>query len=231
MKRTAAIACLLAAMTGMAWGASQVDSVRARHDVAPETHPNSAFWRGVPAVFADSDYTGDAVPGYRMEVRSRWTPNNLYILFICPYDKLNLKPDPKTDAETNQLWKWAVAEAFIGSDFKNIRRYKEFEMSPQGEWVDLDINLDAPHHEDGWVWNSGFKVDARIDAKTKTWYGCMRIPYSSIDRRPAAAGNLLRINFYLSEGAGASHKGIEWQPTGTPSFHTPQAFGRLLLVK
>lgn len=80
MKRTAAIACLWAAMTGMAWGASQIDIVRARHDVAPDTHPNSAFWRGVPAVFAESDYTGDAVPGYRMEARSRWTPNNLYIL-------------------------------------------------------------------------------------------------------------------------------------------------------
>ena len=70
MKRTAAIACLWAAMTGMAWGAGQIDIVRARHDVAPETHPNSAFWRGVPAVFAESDYTGDAVPGYRMEARS-----------------------------------------------------------------------------------------------------------------------------------------------------------------
>ena len=45
------------------------------------------------------------------------------------------------DIETNELWNWDVAEVFIGSDFKNIRRYKEFEVSPQAEWVDLDINL------------------------------------------------------------------------------------------
>ena len=60
-----------------------------------------------------------------------------------------------------------MAEVFIGSDFKNIRRYKEFEISPQGEWVDLDINLDAPRHEDGWVWNSGFQASARIDSGTQ----------------------------------------------------------------
>ena len=50
------------------------------------------------------------------------------------------------DIETNELWNWDVAEVFIGSDFKNIRRYKEFEVSPQAEWVDLDVNLDAPRH-------------------------------------------------------------------------------------
>jgi len=77
------------------------------------------------------------------------------------------KPDPTMSAETNELWKWDVAEVFIGSDFENIRRYREFEISPQGEWVDLDIDLDAPRHEDGWVWNSGFKVSARIDSRNQ----------------------------------------------------------------
>lgn len=76
-------------------------------------------------------------------------------------------------AGTNELWNWNVAEVFIGSDFKNIRRYKEFEISPQGEWVDLEINLDTPHHEDGWVWNSGFTVSARIDPAAKVRYGFM----------------------------------------------------------
>ena len=72
-----------------------------------------------------------------------------------------------------------MAEVFIGSDFKNIRRYKEFEISPRGEWIDLDIDLDAPRHEDGWVWNSGFEAAARVDAASKIWYGFMRIPYSA----------------------------------------------------
>jgi hypothetical protein len=55
-------------------------------------------------------------------VRSRWTKNNLYLLFVCKYEELHLKTEPATDRETNALWNWDVAEAFIGSDFANIRR-------------------------------------------------------------------------------------------------------------
>ena len=108
-------------------------------------------------------------------MRSRWTNQYLYFLFICPYQQLNLKPQPKTDVETNELWNWDVAEAFIGSDMQNIRKYKEFEVSPRGEWVDLDINLDTPHHEDGWIWNSGFTVAARID-ELEPAIGFQRVP-------------------------------------------------------
>jgi hypothetical protein len=75
-------------------------------------------------------------------VRSRWTFYNLYLLFTCAYDAnepLNLKPDPDLEKETNELWNWDVVEVFLGADANNIRRYKEFEISPQGEWVDLDV--------------------------------------------------------------------------------------------
>ena len=61
----------------------------------------------------------------------------LYLLFVNYYQSLNLKPNPVTDADTPQLWNWDVSEAFIGSDFSNIKRYKEFQVSPQGEWIDL----------------------------------------------------------------------------------------------
>src|SRR6266568_7497780 len=84
----------------------------------------------------------------------------------------------------------------IGADFKDVKRYKEFEISPQGEWIDLDVDLHKPHHEEGWTWNSGFKVSARIDRMAHIWYGVMRIAYSAIDPRPATPGNLLRVNLF-----------------------------------
>jgi len=211
--------------------ADRIESKRAPRDASADTEPNSAFWRGVPPIFAERDSSGNPVPGYRMEIRSRWTPGNLFFLFICPYEQLYLKPGPKTETETNELWNWDVAEAFIGSNFQNIRRYKEFEVSPQGEWVDLDIDLDAPRHEDGWVWNSGFQPAARIDPAARIWYAFMRIPYAAIDSRPAAAGNLLRINFFLSEGARPNHKSVLWQPTHGRSFHVPEVFGTIKLVE
>jgi hypothetical protein len=221
---------LAIAGTNWAAGAGQAESKRAPRDVEADTDPGSAFWRGAPAIFLENDRNGKPVPGYKSEIRSRWTPQNLYFLFVCPYEELNLKPNPNISAETNQLWNWDVAETFIGSDPEHIRRYKEFEISPEGEWVDLDINLDAPRHEDGWTWNSGIKVAARIDRDAKVWYGVMQIPYASIDNRRAAEGNVLRINFFRSQGPQATRKALTWQPTNRTTFHVPEAFGTIKLV-
>jgi len=205
-------------------------SQRASGDVSSDTNPDSEFWKAAPRVIAGSDTFGREVSGHHTEIRSRWTAGNLYFLFICPYEQLHLKPEPRVSGETNQLWKWDVAEVFVGADFQNIRRYREFEVSPQGEWVDLDIDLDQPHHEDGWLWNSGFQSAARIDAAAHVWYCFMRIPYASIDTRPARAGNELRINFYRSQGPPDAHKAIAWRPTGKNTYHVPESFGLLKLA-
>jgi hypothetical protein len=205
-------------------------SKHAGHDREPDTYPNSAFWRGAIAITADRDPFGKVIAEHRTEVRSKWTRNNLYFLFTCPYAKLYLKPQPRKDVETNELWNWDVAEVFIGSDTHDIRHYKEFEVSPQDEWIDLDIDLNKPHHEDGWIWNSRFQVAARIDESAKTWYACMRIPYSSIDAKPAAAGNILRANFFRAQGPPAERKEITWRPTHQSTFHVPEAFGTLKLI-
>jgi hypothetical protein len=133
--------------------------------------------------------------------------------------------------ETNELWNWDVAELFIGSDFHNIRRYKEFEISPQREWIDLDVNLDLPDHTVGWTWNSGFQVAARIDAKTKIWYGAMRIPFAALDSRPPVAGMTFRANLFRGQGPPERHKSIAWMAPMSETFHTPEKFGLLTLVK
>lgn len=229
--RTCKLIALLCAAMSSAQTSNTFLSTHAIEDIAPDTDPHSAFWQAAPSIAADRDPFGNVVPGHRTEIRSRWTQHNIYFLFICPYESLHLNAQPRTDIETNQLWNWDVAEVFIGSDAANIRRYKEFEVSPQGEWIDLDIDLAKPHHQDGWVWNSGFKVSARIDARAKIWYACMRIPYASIDTRPAAAGNLLRGNFFRAQGPPPNRVQICWQPTHQRSFHVPEAFGAIKLVE
>ena len=179
----------------------------------------------------ETDPHGNPVPKYRTEVRTRWTAQNLYFLFVCPYEQLNLRPNPKTSTETYGLWNWDVAEVFIGADFKDVKRYKEFEISPQGEWTDLDIDLHKPHHEEGWTWNSGFQVSARIDRAARVWYGAVKIPYSAIDTRPPAAGNILRINLFRSQGPGPNRQEITWQVPMANTFHVPERFGLLELTK
>jgi hypothetical protein len=191
---------LICGFGGVSAGGQTIPSLWSDSDSRLDTDASSAFWRGSEANYMDSGPHGKPDPKYRTEIRTRWTDKNLYFLFICPYEELYLKPNPVTSAETNELWNWDVAEAFIGSDFEHIRQYKEFEISPQGEWVDLDIDLDHRHPEGGWKWNSGFEVAARIDENAHVWYGAMKIPYSAIDSRPATAGNLLRINLFRSQG-------------------------------
>ncbi|MBV9625661.1 MAG: carbohydrate-binding family 9-like protein [Acidobacteria bacterium] len=207
-----------------------IKSLWAAADIALDTDSKSPFWRGAQPVYMETDPHGSSVPKYRTQVRTRWTKQNLYFLFICPYEQLNLKPSPKTAEETNQLWNWDVAEVFIGSDFRDIRRYKEFEVSPQGEWTDLDVDLTKPHHEEGWIWNSGFQVSARIDRARHLWYGAMMIPYSAVDGRPAAVGNRLRINLFRSQGPGPHRQEITWQAPMADTFHVPERFGLLQLV-
>ena len=143
------LAFLVCAGTALAGGKPTVKAVFASGDVPLNTDASTAFWRSAGIASLEKDTQGKDVPNFHGEVRMRWTRDNLYFLFICPYDELYLKPAPTTRQETNELWNWDVAEVFISANFRDIKLYKEFEVSPQGEWVDLDIDLHKPHHEDG----------------------------------------------------------------------------------
>ena len=223
---------LIVACASGAFAASPtIKAIWAEHDVPLDTNPSSKFWSGAFPIYMDADPHGKPDPKYRTEIRIRWTNQNLYILYICPYEQLHLKPAPHASTETNELWNWDVAEAFIGSDLKDIQRYKEFEISPQGEWVDLDIDLHNPHHEEGWTWDSGMEVSARVDHTAHVWFGAMRVPYSAIDSRPAVAGNVLRINLFRSQGPPSARHEIAWRSPMSNSFHVPERFGLLELVK
>ena len=210
-------------------GSGVLESAHSARDFELDPDPASDAWKHAPRVVADHDKSGAPIAGPPMEIRSRWTNENLYLLYICPYDQLNLKPDPDPQAETPRLWNWDVAEAFIGSDFENIGRYKEFQVSPQSEWVDLDIDRGDPKRQEGMRWNSGYAVKARIDAQAKIWYGVMRIPFRALDGRPPEKGRELRIGLYRIAGVEPSKQHYAWRPTGQATFHYPQAFGTLRL--
>jgi hypothetical protein len=221
----------LAALTGAAFAADNgntIASIYSDRESKPAADQGSAFWKGIDPVIIESDYMGEPMPRYRTEVRSRWTKNNLYLLFVCPYEEFWLKPNPDALQETNELWKWDVAEAFLGSDLEHINRYREFEVSPHGEWIDLDIDRGNPRQA-GWNWNSGFEVKARIDEKLHLWYAEMVIPWSAFSGDLPKEGGELRANFFLS--VGESKKNLAWRTPHKRTFHAPEAFGILKLKK
>lgn len=203
-----------------------------KKDAALTTDPRASMWKNAPLVVAANSAKGVPTPGHRTEIRARWTDKNLYFLFTCPYEQLYLISPPVTGKETNKLWDYDVAEVFIGADFEKIWQYREFQISPQGEWVDLDIDRKNPKPEGGWLWNSGYTVAAKLDSVKKIWYGAMKIPIASITDKPAAPGTQFRIDYFRLQGPPPNRASIAWLPTGpTGNHHIPSAFGLLKLEK
>jgi hypothetical protein len=206
-----------------------LESAYAARDPGLSTDPAGEAWGTAPRVLAGRDRMGDPVPGPPTEIRSRWTHEHLYLLFICPYTDLNVAPDPHLAEETERLWHRDVVEAFIGADLEHIGRYKEFQASPLGEWADLDIDRQNPGAQQGQRWNSGLAVQGRVDAKDRVWYAVMRIPFRALTSRPAVAGLELRLGLFRIAGIAEPRTRYVWQPTGQPTFHAPEAFGILRL--
>lgn len=207
-----------------------ITAQEAKKDADLNLDPRSSFWKGAQPVFITADTMGKPAP-YRTEVRARWTKDNLYLLYVAPYDELNLRPNPDTTKDTNGLWNTDVVETFIGWDYDHIKQYKELEVSPQGEWVDLNIDRDKMGDRDAIKWNSGYKVAARIDRDKKIWYAEMKIPFTAINNnKPATAGQTLRIGLFRCAGPRANRLILSWQPTMAMTFHSPEHFGTLLLA-
>ena len=221
------LAALLASVAPAA--ARPVLESRPAIDETLSADPEAPFWREAPGVFAEGDVFGSALPVLRTEIRSRWSATALYLLYVCPYNQLNLKLNPDRVRETMSLWNWDVAEAFLAGDPAHPERYREFEVSPQGEWVDLDIDPRKSKWGDP-SWNSGFHVAARIDEAHHLWYGAMAIPWAALIDGAPKPGLELRANFYRLQGPPPYRALIAWQPTGKATFHVPEAFGVLRLA-
>jgi hypothetical protein len=223
---------LFCASMGLAQDKGVFLSYYADKAVEPTADANSAFWKGIQGVFIEKSVLGPAMPEFRAEVRSRWTKEYIYFLFIGPYQKLTLNSNPDTVKETYRLWEKDCFEVYLGADFEHTNRYREFQMSPQAEFLDLDIDstMAKPGFNGENNWNAGMKVKARIDAKKKIWYGEMRIPIAAVDNRPAQAGHEMRINLYRQDGAPPDRIFLAWQPPGVWNPHHPEKFGTLKLV-
>ena len=67
---------------------ASIVSVEASADTALTADPDSPFWKSVVGGVANRDNLGNAVVKDVMKVRSRWTNDNLYLLFSCTFSSL-----------------------------------------------------------------------------------------------------------------------------------------------
>src|SRR5215472_5185914 len=105
------------------------------------THPAAEWGRAEPVRFC-ADWQGrNSDPGLDTEARVLWSPSALYLRFVCRYRDLFFFEDSDPDGRRDHLWDRDVAEAFLQPpDAASPRFYKEFEVAPNGMWIDLDIS-------------------------------------------------------------------------------------------
>ncbi|MEO7144949.1 MAG: tetratricopeptide repeat protein [Bryobacteraceae bacterium] len=203
-------------------------------DGMPELNadPQSGLWKRASStpMLKDCSHNID-YPALASEVRVFWTDSDLYLLFICPYQKLNIWEPAQKDRPRNKLWDRDVVEFFLGSDWTEIRKYREFEIAPTGDWIDLAIDLSRKSYDR--TWRSGWKITTRIDEKAHVWYAAARVPLKSVSETAVEAGTKWRVNLYRIEGEGPDSKRhfLCWQPTcagNRDPNHVPENFGTLV---
>lgn len=186
--------------------------------------PMANSWNIAHPVHFDADWQAkNADPKRSTEVRILWTPETLYLKFVARYKVITVFNDAEPNGRRNKLWDRDVAEVFLQPDPSTLRHYKEFEVSPNGYWIDLDINDRALADL-----KSGLIRRVHLDEAAKTWTAELAIPMKSLVQRFDEHATW-RINFYRVEGAAEPRFYSSWQPTNTaqPNFHVPELFGYL----
>jgi alpha-galactosidase len=187
--------------------------------------PTSRDWGGAPVLRFDRNWKGqEADPARMTEVRLLWTPESLFAHFHANYRTLTVFSDSREDGWRDQLWDRDVAEVFLQPAGSDPRRYLEFEVSPNGFWIDLSIALGEKEDL-----CSGMRRKISSDAKGKTWTAELSLPIKSLTSE-FNPKEMWRANFYRIEGEQEPRFYSAWSPTFTeqPNFHVPATFGTLL---
>lgn len=189
-----------------------------------EGFPPRAAWEKAAAIRYDRDWTGENPdPERATEVRLLWTAETLFIRFRCVYRNITVFPDARADGWRYELWDRDVAETFLQPDSTDPFQYLEFEVSPNGYWIDLAVS-----HGKIAELHSGLLRRVRMDEKARTWTAELAIPMKSLTGR-FDPQRPWRANFFRIEGQKEPRFYSAWSPTRSPkpNFHVPSAFGVL----
>jgi len=132
-------------------------------------------------------------------------------------------PDAEPSGRRDHLWDRDVVEVFLQPDPTYPGHYFEFEVSPNGYWIDLNIE-----HGERSDPQSGMKCRTHIDEGSRVWTAELAVPLRSLALH-FDPSSVWRVNFFRVEGARLNPAFI---PLGVPptlrnQFPRPTAFGKL----
>jgi alpha-galactosidase len=203
---------------------SEIVAARIARDIQLDSKNPAVEWELATPISFSADWQGkNADPTLETEVRVLWSPANLYLRFVCHFRELFVFEESDANGRRDQLWDRDVAEAFLQPEPSPDRYYKEFEVAPNGMWIDLDISPIGLANL-----KSGLTRSVHIDEQQRIWVAELAIPLRALagSVEPNARWH---ANFYRVEGQSEPRQYLAWQPTFTPqpNFHVPNAFGIL----
>jgi len=204
-------------------------------DFVPDADLSEREWKGAERAAFDHDWTGRRhFPDSLVQVASLWSAQYIYFAFWCNYTRLNVYEGEDTTKERWRLWERDVVEVFINPQPDRWKHYYEFEVAPNNQWLDLEIDLDRTPFNDA-AWDSAFEHATRIDAASRIWTCEMRIPLKSLSVERIESDARWRGNFYRAEGRedSSERRLLAWSPTlgERANFHKPGRFGVIRFVK
>jgi hypothetical protein len=190
------------------------------------------LWEKAEIVTIDSYWSGRKAPESRhFQTRILWSKTALYVHFEANQkEPLVISNPPNLTSKTRGLWERDVCEIFLAPKKEDFRRYFEFEIAPNGEWIDLGIYQKPEERITDWDYNSEMESAARIE-KEKVLMA-IKIQWKAFGVYPKA-GDVWLGNIFRCVGAGETRGYLAWSPTmtTTPNFHVPEKFGQFKFVK
>jgi alpha-galactosidase len=203
---------------------SEVVATYIDHEITVNVAHSAAEWQRASPVVFSSDWRGENPdPERQTEVRILWSRQTLYLRFECRYRELYVFEDSEPNGRRDHLWDRDVAEAFLQPDPSRVQFYREFEVSPNGMWIDLDIFPGGLADL-----KSGLQRSVTVNQDLHTWAAELSIPIRALTLQ-FDPSKIWRANFYRVEGSKEPRDYLAWQPTHSPkpNFHVPSAFGIL----
>ncbi len=204
-------------------------------DFVPNGDLTKGVWKDAERVTLGDRMSHKPLAGSETQVASLWTPRYIYFAYWCRYQSLNIYAGEDPAKERWELWNRDVVEAFINPQPERFLHYYEFEVAPNNQWIDLEIDLSKNPMNDA-AWDSHFEHATKVDASHKSWAVELRIPVSSMNASDIKAGDEWRVNLYRCDGPGddSQRRFLSWSPLpkgANGSFHQPATFGIIKFVK
>ena len=166
-------------------------------------------------------------------VRIAYDADNLYVRYDCDDNDIWGIATERDSA----IYDEEVVELFIGQGDAHPTYYFEFEVSPIGTMLDLDVhspNLERSTLKGNFDWDCpGLQWSAERNDAANHWRAYIVVPWRSIGVEGDTLPATWRANFYrIERPRGQSPEFSCWSPTmiEPADFHRPAHFGHLQLA-